>query len=82
MDALDDNQLSRVHYIDCIMEFTEPIEILAVQSAYRQCIKDKNWASMPPPFGFKECPPDETKLQINVRLKIRTGVRVKINISS
>ena len=32
MDALDDNQLSRVHYIDCIMEFTEPIEILAVQS--------------------------------------------------
>ena len=32
MDDLDDNQLSRVHYIDCIMEFTGPIEILAVQS--------------------------------------------------
>ena len=32
MDDLDDNQLSRVHYIDCIMEFTGPIEIFAVQS--------------------------------------------------
>ena len=32
MDDLDDNQLSRVHYIDCIMEFTGPIQILAVQS--------------------------------------------------
>ena len=56
----------RVHYVDVINDHADPIDMNALQNAYKQAYKDKDFAGIPAPFGFKVKPPEGSKLQLNV----------------
>jgi hypothetical protein len=66
ISPLEATDNERVHFVDVINAHAGPIDMHALQNAYKQAYKDKDFTLIPAPFGFKVPPPEGSKLQLNV----------------